>query len=70
MTVAPEKGIAAQELSDRKPPDTGYEPYPEYKDSGIDWLGEVPASWDIKRSDALLDKHRRPPSSAGAARAV
>ncbi|WP_302140979.1 restriction endonuclease subunit S [Halomonas alkalicola] len=22
--------------------------YPEYKDSGVEWLGEVPAHWDIK----------------------
>ncbi len=23
-------------------------PYPAYKDSGVEWLGEVPASWDVK----------------------
>ena len=23
--------------------------YPEYKDSGVEWLGEVPAHWNIKR---------------------
>ena len=23
--------------------------YPEYKDSGVEWVGEVPAHWDIKR---------------------
>ena len=23
--------------------------YPEYKDSGVAWLGEVPAHWDVKR---------------------
>ncbi len=23
--------------------------YPEYKDSGVEWLGEVPAHWDVKR---------------------
>ncbi|WP_372613813.1 hypothetical protein [Halomonas sp.] len=23
--------------------------YPEYKDSGIEWLGEVPAHWQVKR---------------------
>jgi type I restriction enzyme S subunit len=23
--------------------------YPEYKDSGIEWLGEVPKHWDVKR---------------------
>ena len=24
-----------------------YQPYPAYKDSGVEWLGEVPAHWDI-----------------------
>lgn len=23
--------------------------YPEYKDSGVEWLGEVPAHWQVKR---------------------
>lgn len=23
--------------------------YPAYKDSGIEWLGEIPAHWDVKR---------------------
>ncbi len=23
--------------------------YAEYKDSGVDWLGEIPAGWDVKR---------------------
>jgi len=25
-------------------------PYPEYKDSGVQWLGEVPAHWDVTRA--------------------
>ena len=24
-------------------------PYPAYKDSGVPWLGEVPAHWDIRK---------------------
>ncbi len=24
-----------------------YNPYPEYKDSGVDWLGEIPIEWDV-----------------------
>lgn len=24
-------------------------PYPEYKDSGLPWLGEIPAHWEVKR---------------------
>ncbi len=26
-----------------------YSPYPRYKPSGIDWLGEVPEHWEVKR---------------------
>ncbi|MGZ8946166.1 MAG: restriction endonuclease subunit S [Methylococcaceae bacterium] len=26
-----------------------YKPYPRYKDSGIEWLREVPKGWDIKK---------------------
>ncbi len=26
-----------------------YKPYPAYKDSGVEWLGEVPAHWEVKK---------------------
>ena len=26
-----------------------YKPYPAYKDSGVEWLGEIPAHWELKR---------------------
>jgi type I restriction enzyme S subunit len=26
-----------------------YKAYPEYKDSGVEWLGEIPAHWQLKR---------------------
>ncbi len=26
-----------------------FRPYPEYKDSGVEWLGEIPALWELKR---------------------
>lgn len=29
-------------------------PYPEYKESGLPWLGRVPAHWDIRRVKFLL----------------
>jgi type I restriction enzyme S subunit len=29
-------------------------PYPEYKDSGVSWLGEVPEHWDVRRLKYLL----------------
>jgi len=31
-----------------------FKPYPAYKDSGIEWLGQVPAHWHVKRSDSFL----------------
>jgi len=41
-------------------------PYPAYKDSGVPWLGKVPAHWGVRRLRTLvemrvnnLDKHSR-----------
>ncbi|MBI2568421.1 MAG: hypothetical protein HYV63_15470 [Candidatus Schekmanbacteria bacterium] len=34
----------------RKPvADRGWRPYPTYRDSGIEWLGQVPAEWLVRR---------------------
>jgi type I restriction enzyme S subunit len=30
------------------------QPYPEYKDSGLPWLGNIPARWDVRRLKLLL----------------
>ena len=27
----------------------GYKPYPAYKPSGVEWLGEIPAHWKVRR---------------------
>lgn len=32
----------------------GFEPYPQYKDSGVEWLGEIPESWITGRLKHLL----------------
>ena len=29
-------------------------PYPTYKDSGVEWLGEIPAHWEVTRADSLF----------------
>jgi len=29
-------------------------PYPEYKDTGLPWLGRVPAHWDVRRLRTIL----------------
>ena len=31
---------------------TSLRPYPEYRDSGVDWLGPVPAHWIVERAKA------------------
>ena len=38
-------------------------PYPEYKDSGVSWLGEVPRHWEIRSLGSLVtarSKRQRP----------
>ncbi len=32
--------------------------YPKYKESGVPWLGKVPAHWDVRRSDGILFSDR------------
>lgn len=32
-----------------------YKPYPQYKDSGIEWLGQVPEHWSIFRMKIAID---------------
>jgi type I restriction enzyme, S subunit len=32
----------------------GLKPYPEMKDSGVDWLGKVPVNWEIKRAKCIF----------------
>jgi type I restriction enzyme S subunit len=27
-----------------------FKPYPAYKDAGVEWLGEIPAHWNVKRT--------------------
>jgi len=36
------------------------QPYPEYKDSGVAWLGEVPEHWGMERAKWLFRKMDRP----------
>ena len=33
---------------------TDLRPYPEYKDSGLPWLGQVPGHWDVRRNGRLF----------------
>jgi len=38
----------------------GLNPDAPMRDSGIEWLGEIPAHWEIKRADALLRQSGKP----------
>ena len=29
-------------------------PYPEYKESGLPWLGRVPGHWEVKRAKSIF----------------
>jgi len=33
----------------------GLKPYPAYKDSGVEWLGQVPAHWEVRRIRSVAD---------------
>ena len=33
--------------------------YPKYKDSGVEWLGEVPEHWEVKRLRLLCCNDRQ-----------
>jgi type I restriction enzyme S subunit len=32
----------------------GLRPYPEYRESGVTWLGRIPSRWDVVRMKYLL----------------
>lgn len=37
-----------------------YQPYPQYKDSGVEWLGEIPQEWNsIKFKHVFLEKKKK-----------
>lgn len=38
----------------------GYPRYESYKDSGVEWIGEIPASWAVLRGKWLFIKQDRP----------
>jgi type I restriction enzyme S subunit len=42
-----------------------FRPYPVYKDSGVDWLGEIPAHWEVKRLKLVATLNPRPTELRG-----
>lgn len=39
---------------------TQIQKYPAYKDSGVDWLGEIPTHWKVEKGKWLFEKQDRP----------
>ena len=37
-----------------------FQKYPAYKDSGVEWLGEVPEHWNVEKGKWLFHKEGRP----------
>ena len=35
-----------------------YQKYAEYKDSGVEWLGDIPSHWEIKRLGSFFEERR------------
>lgn len=35
-----------------------YKPYPAYRDSGVEWLGQIPEGWEIKTAKQLFANRR------------
>ena len=35
-----------------------YKPYPAYRDSGVEWIGQVPEHWDVKRLGFFFEERR------------
>jgi len=34
-------------------------PYPEYKDSGVEWIGNIPSNWDLVRNKNIFSKSKK-----------
>ena len=41
-------------VGDTKPMTPSLQPYPTYKPSDVEWLGDVPAHWDVRRTKTAL----------------
>jgi type I restriction enzyme S subunit len=42
-------GVSVAEKTTQEGVRGRFKPYPAYKDSGVEWLGEIPEHWDVKR---------------------
>ena len=37
----------------------GFRPYEAYRDSGVDWIGTIPSTWDVQRAKWLFKRMDR-----------
>jgi type I restriction enzyme S subunit len=42
--------LSLAEIIEADAPVRRFKPYPAYKDSGVEWLGEIPAHWKVTRT--------------------
>ena len=44
---------------------TKHKPYPTYRPTGVEWLGEIPAHWEMRRLKfaARIEAGQSPPSA-------
>jgi type I restriction enzyme S subunit len=36
-----------------------FKPYPAYKDSAVEWLGEIPAHWEVRKVRRIIQTHKQ-----------
>jgi type I restriction enzyme, S subunit len=60
QALEPQVGVASNLPVRDRTQTGGWKLYPEYKESGVEWLGRVPDSWSIKRGKALFHRKQRP----------
>jgi type I restriction enzyme S subunit len=39
-------------------PVTAFPKYERYKDSGVEWLGEIPEHWEVRRNLGVFDERK------------
>ncbi len=49
MVAGGRSSVRKAEQTERLEEKRRFKPYPAYKDSGVEWLGKIPAGWELKR---------------------
>jgi type I restriction enzyme S subunit len=63
VSASPAKGAQKTEAGEiREENHQSVQAYPDYKDSGVEWIGPIPAHWGVKRAKYLFTLAKRPVS--------